>query len=367
MPVSAPTTSARSAAPSPRSAAVRPSSAAAASAVARSPSRGMVHSVHPAIISSRSAACSALCASLSTPPGLAAAAETNATGRRGTREGANARATGAGGATTRRDDTPPTTEIARTAWGTPEKIAVDMDAPGWARDGTRYDERDAGACEGARECMRVGNEPGNATRAATHKDSADASEMTKPRAPTSVSARMTPSQDTRSVRRRGLRTAGDAARTHRRATMTRAAVLRAILARLSPATSARRWDALLATRVSASRGVDVARGDARGHPVASGGFRGFAAGARPQRPGPGPDGFDPDDLLAPLREKVERQMAGLTEQTPQQAALERELGSEDDELDERGANKTTGEWNGPRGPEPTRYGDWERGGRCSDF
>lgn len=22
---------------------------------------------------------------------------------------------------------------------------------------------------------------------------------------------------------------------------------------------------------------------------------------------------------------------------------------------------------GPRGPEPTRYGDWERKGRCSDF
>lgn len=22
---------------------------------------------------------------------------------------------------------------------------------------------------------------------------------------------------------------------------------------------------------------------------------------------------------------------------------------------------------GPAGPEPTRYGDWERGGRCSDF
>ena len=22
---------------------------------------------------------------------------------------------------------------------------------------------------------------------------------------------------------------------------------------------------------------------------------------------------------------------------------------------------------GPRGPEPTRYGDWERGGRCIDF
>jgi hypothetical protein len=22
---------------------------------------------------------------------------------------------------------------------------------------------------------------------------------------------------------------------------------------------------------------------------------------------------------------------------------------------------------GPQGPEPTRYGDWEKGGRCTDF
>lgn len=27
----------------------------------------------------------------------------------------------------------------------------------------------------------------------------------------------------------------------------------------------------------------------------------------------------------------------------------------------------TGEVGGPKGPEPTRYGDWEKGGRCSDF
>lgn len=26
-----------------------------------------------------------------------------------------------------------------------------------------------------------------------------------------------------------------------------------------------------------------------------------------------------------------------------------------------------GEIGGPRGPEPTRYGDWEAKGRCSDF
>jgi hypothetical protein len=26
-----------------------------------------------------------------------------------------------------------------------------------------------------------------------------------------------------------------------------------------------------------------------------------------------------------------------------------------------------GEKGGPKGPEPTRYGDWEKGGRCFDF
>ncbi|XP_076332453.1 uncharacterized protein LOC143237263 isoform X2 [Tachypleus tridentatus] len=30
-------------------------------------------------------------------------------------------------------------------------------------------------------------------------------------------------------------------------------------------------------------------------------------------------------------------------------------------------NPKTGEVGGPRGPEPTRYGDWERKGRVSDF
>ncbi|CAB3252271.1 unnamed protein product [Arctia plantaginis] len=30
-------------------------------------------------------------------------------------------------------------------------------------------------------------------------------------------------------------------------------------------------------------------------------------------------------------------------------------------------NPHTGEIGGPRGPEPTRYGDWERKGICTDF
>ncbi|MBM3484512.1 MAG: DUF1674 domain-containing protein [Alphaproteobacteria bacterium] len=32
-----------------------------------------------------------------------------------------------------------------------------------------------------------------------------------------------------------------------------------------------------------------------------------------------------------------------------------------------GARKPTGETGGPKGPEPTRFGDWERNGRCVDF
>lgn len=33
----------------------------------------------------------------------------------------------------------------------------------------------------------------------------------------------------------------------------------------------------------------------------------------------------------------------------------------------QGAVQPPGEVNGPAGPEPTRFGDWEKGGRCSDF
>ena len=32
-----------------------------------------------------------------------------------------------------------------------------------------------------------------------------------------------------------------------------------------------------------------------------------------------------------------------------------------------GVNPNTGEVGGPKGPEPTRYGDWERKGRVTDF
>jgi hypothetical protein len=32
-----------------------------------------------------------------------------------------------------------------------------------------------------------------------------------------------------------------------------------------------------------------------------------------------------------------------------------------------GATRRPAEVGGPSGPEPTRYGDWERAGRCIDF
>ncbi|KAF6137916.1 hypothetical protein GIB67_041789 [Kingdonia uniflora] len=41
---------------------------------------------------------------------------------------------------------------------------------------------------------------------------------------------------------------------------------------------------------------------------------------------------------------------------------------EEEESDDDGfVNKTTGEMGGPKGPEPSKCGDWERSGRCSDF
>lgn len=33
----------------------------------------------------------------------------------------------------------------------------------------------------------------------------------------------------------------------------------------------------------------------------------------------------------------------------------------------RPAQPAVPEIGGPKGPEPTRFGDWEKGGRCTDF
>jgi hypothetical protein len=39
----------------------------------------------------------------------------------------------------------------------------------------------------------------------------------------------------------------------------------------------------------------------------------------------------------------------------------------DDARRQRPGPPAVTEIGGPKGPEPTRYGDWEKGGRCTDF
>ncbi|KAK1366485.1 Succinate dehydrogenase assembly factor 4, mitochondrial [Heracleum sosnowskyi] len=46
---------------------------------------------------------------------------------------------------------------------------------------------------------------------------------------------------------------------------------------------------------------------------------------------------------------------------------DRESDADEDDGDSLDINKETGEIGGPKGPEPTRFGDWEKNGRCSDF
>ncbi len=60
-----------------------------------------------------------------------------------------------------------------------------------------------------------------------------------------------------------------------------------------------------------------------------------------------------------------------TESDKKQRATKSEQAGSDHEglnpAEHTGATAKTREINGPKGPEPTRYGDWEVNGRCSDF
>ncbi|XP_050387178.1 uncharacterized protein LOC126803412 [Argentina anserina] len=67
----------------------------------------------------------------------------------------------------------------------------------------------------------------------------------------------------------------------------------------------------------------------------------------------------------PGRVNAEVKHAGKAEVNDEKSEERAEDGEDDgDELD---LNKETGEIGGPKGPEPTRFGDWEKNGRCSDF
>ncbi|CAA0830876.1 Unknown protein [Striga hermonthica] len=62
------------------------------------------------------------------------------------------------------------------------------------------------------------------------------------------------------------------------------------------------------------------------------------------------------------------QISDAKEKIHEQTEDEKKPAPDDEEEDgDELVNKQTGEVGGPRGPEPTRYGDWEKKGRCSDF
>ncbi|WP_446811847.1 DUF1674 domain-containing protein [Methylomonas sp. 2BW1-5-20] len=56
-----------------------------------------------------------------------------------------------------------------------------------------------------------------------------------------------------------------------------------------------------------------------------------------------------------------------SDQTTQQESLEGALPKTDKILPDEKSAAVPEEINGPKGPEPTRFGDWERKGRCVDF
>lgn len=59
-------------------------------------------------------------------------------------------------------------------------------------------------------------------------------------------------------------------------------------------------------------------------------------------------------------------MTGEREQEPQEPARIEDTEPAAEQRD-TGRAESVREIGGPKGPEPTRYGDWERAGRCVDF
>ncbi|PNH09454.1 hypothetical protein TSOC_003894 [Tetrabaena socialis] len=77
-----------------------------------------------------------------------------------------------------------------------------------------------------------------------------------------------------------------------------------------------------------------------------------------------------DSFTAGLQSKTEQELFQLIQQERDRKLGGVEEGAEGEEVEEEEfevPNASTGELFGPRGREPTRYGDWENKGRCIDF
>jgi len=66
------------------------------------------------------------------------------------------------------------------------------------------------------------------------------------------------------------------------------------------------------------------------------------------------------DVASPARAAERKQLTPAAERALAEAAARRKAA-------EAGAATLQKEFQGPKGPEPTRYGDWERKGIASDF
>jgi len=93
-----------------------------------------------------------------------------------------------------------------------------------------------------------------------------------------------------------------------------------------------------------------------------------------QAAGSSDSGSDVDPFRAKLQRKTESQLLELIQRNQAakaetEASLREQSGADaaDDEEEVQVVNPETGEVLGPRGKEPTRYGDWENNGRCTDF
>lgn len=62
------------------------------------------------------------------------------------------------------------------------------------------------------------------------------------------------------------------------------------------------------------------------------------------------------------KQKEDAEKDNLAEATPAS-----DTGMSDTGMSDAGPPDKTIERGGPKGPEPTRFGDWENNGRCTDF
>ncbi|RKP23768.1 hypothetical protein SYNPS1DRAFT_24156 [Syncephalis pseudoplumigaleata] len=97
--------------------------------------------------------------------------------------------------------------------------------------------------------------------------------------------------------------------------------------------------------------------------------RAYTTDFRP-RPGPIPlgDRAQQREFEALVREEALRGEREAEEELARKSAVEAASDTKDaDSSNSDIVNETTGEVGGPKGAEPTRFGDWERNGRVYDF